>query len=55
MEGDNDILIEDFIVKAISVNKVIYGTTATIFDTANIFGKIVFKENQNQNWSTGNT
>ena len=31
MEDDNDILIEDDIVKAISFNGGIYGTTSVIF------------------------
>ena len=56
MEGDNDILIEDDIVKAISFNGGISVITDVLVDASNIFGKRVLqKKNQNQNWSTGNT
>ena len=39
VEDDNDILIEDYIVKSISFNGGIYGTTAVLVDAANLFGK----------------
>ena len=39
MEDDNDILIEDDIVKAISFNGGVSGITAVLFDEANLFGK----------------
>ena len=43
MEDDNDILIEDDIVKVINFNEGLYGTTDVIVDAANIFGKRVLK------------
>ena len=57
MDDDNDIIIEDDIVKAISFNVGIYGTTSILVDVANIFGKRALKKKQikNNNWSTGNT
>ena len=39
VEDDNDILIEDDIVKAISFNGGVSGITAVLFDEANLFGK----------------
>ena len=56
MEDDNDIIIEDYIVKAISFNGGISGTTAVLVDAENIFVKRSWKENQfqNQNWRNGN-
>ena len=57
VEYDNEILIEDDIVKATSFNGGIFGTTTVLVDAENIFGKRALKKekNQNQNWSTGNT
>ena len=48
MEDENDILIEDDIVKVISFNGCIYSTTAVLVDASDIFGnrsldKINFK------------
>ena len=43
MEDDNDILVEDDIVKAISFNGTISGTTA-FFYQANLFGKRTLKK-----------
>ena len=39
MEGDSDKIIEDDIVKAISFNRGISGTTSFLVDAAAIFGK----------------
>ena len=39
MEDDNDILIEDYIVKAIIFNGGISGTTAVLVGAAALFGK----------------
>ena len=39
MENDNDILIEDDIVRAIIFNEGISGTTDVLVDAANLFGK----------------
>ena len=56
MEYDNEILIDDYIVKALCFNEGISGTTAVIVDAENLFGKIdLKKKTQHQNWSTGNT
>ena len=56
MEDDNEILIEDDIVKAMSFNGGISGTTSVLVDAANLFGDRALKEKiQNHNWSTGNT
>ena len=44
MEYDNYIRIEDDILKAVSFNGVISGTTAVIVDAASLFGKIVLKK-----------
>ena len=43
VEDDNDILIEDDIVKAVSFNKSIYGTTAVLVDAADLFRKRYLK------------
>ena len=39
MEDENNIFIEDDVVKAISFNEGISGTTAVLVDMLNIFGK----------------
>ena len=39
MDNENDILIEDDIVKAISFDGGISGTTAVLFDAGGLFGK----------------
>ena len=44
MEDDNDILIEDYILKAISFNGGISGTTAVLVDAGNLIGKIALKK-----------
>ena len=44
VEYDNYIRIEDDILKAVSFNGVISGTTAVIVDAASLFGKIVLKK-----------
>ena len=50
VEDDNKILIDYYIVKDISFNGDIYGTTAVLVDAENIFGKrALTKKNQNQN------
>ena len=55
MEDDNDIIIEDDILKTISFNGGISGTTDVLVGVENLFGKRVLKKNiQNQNWGTGN-
>ena len=46
MEDDNDILIRDDIMKAISFNWVIYSTTDVLVDAANIFGKRALEKNE---------
>ena len=46
VEDDNYILIKDVIVKAVSFNGGIYGTTAVLVDAANIFGKIPLNKNK---------
>ena len=43
VKDDNDIIIKYDIVKAISFNAVISGTTAVFVDVVNIFGKRAFK------------
>ena len=48
VEDDNDILIEDDIVRAISFNGSFYGTTAVILDTENIFGKRSLKKKKSK-------
>ena len=56
MEDDKDILIEDDIVKSVSFNGGVSGTTDFLVDMENIFVKRALKKkNQNQNWRTGNT
>ena len=44
MQDENDILIEDDIVKAIIFNGGISGNTSVIVDADNIFGKIALKK-----------
>ena len=44
VEDDNDILIEGDIVKAISFNEVVSGTTSMLIDAAIIFGNRDLKE-----------
>ena len=44
VEDDNDILIEDHIMRAISFNGGIFGTTAVPVNAANIFRKGAFKK-----------
>ena len=44
MEDDNDILIEDDIVKAISFNGGISGTTSVLVDYIDLFGKRSLKK-----------
>ena len=44
MEDDNDILIEDDIVKVISFNGCIYSTTDVLVDEAALFVKIPLKK-----------
>ena len=44
VEDYNYVLIEDDIVKAISFNRGIYGTTAVLVDAANIFDKIALRK-----------
>ena len=44
VEDDNGILAEDDIMKAISFNGGISGTTDVLVDTANFFGKGILKE-----------
>ena len=39
VEDDNDIIIEDDIVKAMSFYGRIYGTTAVLIDVVDLFGK----------------
>ena len=46
VEDDNNILIEDDILKAIRFNGVISGTTAVIVDVENIFGNRSLKKNR---------
>ena len=46
VEYDIEILIEDYIVKTISFNVVISGTTSFLVDAANIFGRIALKKNR---------
>ena len=48
VENDNEILIEDDIVKGISFNGGIYGTTAVIVNADNLFGKISLKKDKSQ-------
>ena len=45
VEDDNDILIGDDIVKAISFNGGIYDTTFILVDAANLFSKRSLKKN----------
>ena len=47
MDDYNDILIEDDIVKAISFNGGISGTTDVLVDAANLFGKRALKKRKN--------
>ena len=44
VEDNNDIITEDDIVKDISFNGGIYGTTAVLVDEASLFGKRYFKK-----------
>ena len=46
VEDDNEILIEDYIVKAISFNGGISSITALIVDAVNLFGKRALKKNK---------
>ena len=46
MEDDNEIIIEYDIMKAISFNEGIYGTTAVLVDAKNIIGKRSLKKNR---------
>ena len=56
VENDNEILIEDDIVKGIGFNGGIYGTTAVLVNADNLFGKISLKKKiTNQNCITINT
>ena len=48
MEDNNEILIEDDIMKAISFNGDISGTTAVLVDAVNIFGKRASKKNNSK-------
>ena len=48
MEDGNEILTEDDIVKAISFNGGIYGTTAVLVDVENLFGKTTWKKNRSK-------
>ena len=43
MKDDNDILIEDDIVRAVSFNGGVSGKTAVIVDAENLFDKRVLK------------
>ena len=45
MEDDNDILIGDDIVEAISFNSGIYDTTFILVDAVNLFDKRALKKN----------
>ena len=57
MKDDNDILIKKFIVRDISFNGSISGTTDVLVDAVNLFGKRYLIENQfqNHNCCTRNT
>ena len=44
MEDDNEIIIKDDIVKTISFNGGISGTTAVLVDAYNLFGKRYLKK-----------
>ena len=46
MEDDNEIITKDDILKAISLNGGISGTTAAIFDAEDIFGNRALKRNK---------
>ena len=46
VEDDNDILIEDDILKAVIFNGGIYGTTSVLVDVGNLFGKQALKKNK---------
>ena len=46
VEYDNDIIIEDDIVKAVSFNGGVFGTTDALVDAANLFGNIHLKKNK---------
>ena len=46
MEDDNEIITKDDILKAISFNGGISGTTAAIVDAEDIFGKRALKRNK---------
>ena len=48
VEDENDILIEDDIVKYISFNGCISGTTDVLVDTENLFGKISLKKKKSK-------
>ena len=54
VEDDNNILIDDDIVKAISFNLGIGGTTAVLIGADSIFGKMSFKNYlKNKYWRAG--
>ena len=55
MEDNNEILIEDDIVRAISFNGGISDITSVLVDAENIFGGRSLKKEKNLNWITGNT
>ena len=57
VEDYNNILIEHDIVKAISTNGVISGTTSILVGAENLSDKDTLKEKQiqNNNWSMGTT
>ena len=46
VEDGNDILIEDDIVKAVSFNWIIYGTTDVIVDKENLFFNTALNKNK---------
>ena len=46
VEDENEILIEDDIMKAISFNEGIYVTTSVLVDVVNLFGKRALKKNR---------
>ena len=57
VKDDNYILVGYDILKALSFNGDISGTTDVLVDAKDIFGKGTLEKNkfQNRNWSTGNT
>ena len=63
MEDGNDILVEDDIVKAVSFNWVIYGTTDVLVDKENLFfnralkktsSKLELEDGKQINYAGGN-